>query len=1195
MLKIENIKKTYKTGDLIQTALNGVSLNLRDNEFVAILGPSGSGKTTLLNIIGGLDRYDSGDLIINNISTKKYKDRDWDSYRNHTIGFVFQSYNLIPHQTVLANVELALTIAGISKKERKQRSLKALEEVGLKEQAHKKPNQMSGGQMQRVAIARALVNNPDILLADEPTGALDSKTSIQVMELLKKVAKDRLVVMVTHNPELAEIYANRIVKLQDGQIIADSNPYNPQIEVKEPEHKKMGKAKMGFFTALGLSFNNLLTKKGRTFLTAFAGSIGIIGIALILSLSTGFQNYIDKIQEDTMTSYPLTINSETTDLFSAILSIRADGSNTQANETLKEQRYISSMVNAIGSNDLTSFKKYLEENEELYKDDVNRIKYSYSVSPLIYGYDVTGKIVQLNPSTALSSIYSGAMTSAISMMSTSSGVFNEGTINKDKYEVLKGRYPENELEVAIILPDKDKISDLLLYSLGFKDNSELKSLITSVMSGDKAEVKGDPIVITYDDLLNLDLRLINPSDTYKFNEKYSTYENMSSDQEYMKDVFNNSEQLKVVGLLWSDDSNNSGVIFSPDLVQHIINKSSSSYLVRKQLSNKEVDVFSNKRFDDNSDNKSLDFNDMISIDQDALKDAFKINLDTDSLGNMSDPEESMKLIEPYAKTAVVSVQAMTVPMTQTVTSSIKTLATPLVNEYASSDLFKVYKPNSCDEYINNLNPFLGCKLPSDALEEDYFVVSELVTALNQISVIPQVDQIISGLEGMGQTNISVTDFKTYLSQAGLGQYADMLVDVMLGSLKHSDLPAGYAKVGDVVYMSESGYTTYLSNAGVDAYKANALSDQVLDPIVSQTNVALKNMVKQMLSATLGEMANSLSYSSIELDPSLVKKVCRDSFDEYINNIPFDSNGLIDINDLDSNLANNSINNVLIENETAILNNGFEMAKEISQLTVTMQIGLASSEMLKPLTDAFTKEDGLMSVDTEAFAKAFNFDMDEDEVSRLMGSLLKSDSASYKSNLINLGYQDVDDPTSISIYFKDFDSKSNFISILENYNDNAEEEKVIKYTDITGLLMSSVETIINSVTYVLIAFVSISLIVSSIMIAVITLISVMERTKEIGILRAMGASKKNVSSIFNAETFIIGLLSGAIGVGFSLSVIPIINTVIHNVTGNYDINAVLPVNAAITLVIISVVLTLVAGLIPSRKAAKQDPVIALRSE
>ena len=501
MLQIKNISKQYKTGDLVQNALNDVSLNFRDNEFVSILGPSGSGKTTLLNIIGGLDRYDSGNLIINNVSTKDYKDRDWDSYRNHTIGFVFQSYNLIPHQTVLANVELALTIGGISKQERREKALDALEQVGLREQAHKKPNQMSGGQMQRVAIARALVNNPDILLADEPTGALDTTTSVQVMDLLKEVAHDRLVVMVTHNPELAEQYSTRIVKLKDGNIIDDSNPFYPdESEMAPPEHKNLGKASMSFGTALSLSLNNLLTKKARTILTAFAGSIGIIGIALILSLSTGFQNYIDQIQEETLTSYPLAVYKDTADMTTALLSMVSEGGEKKDTDIVEEQQYISTMFSSVGTNDLKSLKEYLEENQDEVDDMVSLTQYQYSVSPLVYTINCNDDITQLNPNTLLSSI-SGTGNSMVGMMqSSNSSVFTEMIDDQEaldeQYDVLAGEWPDAYDEAVIVLSEPNGITDLLLYCLGLRDNDELKDMMTKLMAGETVENKNEPMEFT---------------------------------------------------------------------------------------------------------------------------------------------------------------------------------------------------------------------------------------------------------------------------------------------------------------------------------------------------------------------------------------------------------------------------------------------------------------------------------------------------------------------------------------------------------------------------------------------------------------------------------------------------------------------------------------------------------------------------
>lgn len=551
MLQIKDIRKKYVTGDLVQTALDGVSLNLRDNEFVAILGPSGSGKTTLLNVIGGLDRYDSGDLIINGISTKKYTDRDWDSYRNHTIGFVFQSYNLIPHQSVLANVELALTISGISRGERKKRAIKALEDVGLGNQLHKRPNQMSGGQMQRVAVARALVNDPDILLADEPTGALDSETSVQIMELLKAVSKDRLVVMVTHNPELAEDYANRIVRVKDGRIISDTNPYQvEEAALEAPKHKNMGRASMSPLTALSLSFNNLWTKKARTLLTAFAGSIGIIGIALIMSLSTGFQNYIDKIQADTLSNYPLTIQSETADMSATMMGIGAammDIANAQ-DETVVEQPMVTQMFSQISTNDLGAFKAYLNEHYEEIGHTVNAIKYSYGVKPRIYAAD-TASVLQVNPATLMSKLMGGSSMSAYMQTDVFQEMIDNRELLESQYDILRGRWPERYDELIVVLQEPDRITDYMAYTLGLKDMKTLDDMIAQVMSGQEVADSGESMQWSYDDLMAMEFKLVAASDLYRYNAEYGVWEDMSDDQGYMKDLIEDGEGLKIVGII----------------------------------------------------------------------------------------------------------------------------------------------------------------------------------------------------------------------------------------------------------------------------------------------------------------------------------------------------------------------------------------------------------------------------------------------------------------------------------------------------------------------------------------------------------------------------------------------------------------------------------------------------------------------
>lgn len=1056
MLQIKNISKQYKTGDLVQNALNDVSLNLRDNEFVSILGPSGSGKTTLLNIIGGLDRYDSGDLIINNISTSEYGDREWDAYRNHTIGFVFQSYNLIPHQTVLANVELALTIGGISRKERKRRALEALDKVGLKEQAHKKPNQMSGGQMQRVAIARALVNNPDILLADEPTGALDTETSVQVMDLLKEVAADRLVIMVTHNSELAETYSTRIVKLKDGKIIDDSDPYIVKEEEEKPQHKKMGKASMSMWTALSLSFNNLLTKKGRTLLTALAGSIGIIGIALILSLSTGFKNYIDQIQEDTLTSYPLTITAETADAMSALLEMAAQKGEGAGGDVVKERQYISTMFSKIGTNDLKSFKQYLEKEQEDVDEMVSLVRYQYAVTPMIYTTDVTNTIVQLNPSNFFASLSGSSST----MMGMTSSVFNEMMDDQDalkeQYDVLAGRWPENFDEVIIVLPETNGMPDVLVYGLGLRDINELKQMIGTVMAGETINEINTPLEFTYDELLNLPLKLIDATATYKYNEAYNIYESMTADSDYMKKVYDDALDLKVVGVVCAKEgvtSTNlmSGVAYTSDLTKYVIQQATESEIVKKQLANEDVNVFSNKRFDDDSEEAGLEFEDMISVDTELLSSVFDVNINETDIRNMT--------------------QGYMNEISGAITTDTKAA------EQAFLETLSVFATDMLEGYIEkHKNPLMA--------NAAVIKMSDVESVVNEFLALETSQKTLAKLE-----TTYVIPKETFGTM-----YSELLKGLLQG---------------------------YISMASTDSSENPSafLMSNMVDTLVTQF------ISQDMILSSAKTIASA-------------------------------------------------------------------MTEAVMQKTILTKVGELSGELMGTLAGAF-------NVDENQIAAAFQFDMSEDELMRLMETMTANTvEKNATTNLLALGYQDLDKPTSISFYFNDFESKEEFLKFIDKYNDRMEkedEDKVIKYTDITGILMSSVKTIVDSVSYVLIAFVSISLVVSSIMIGIITYISVLERTKEIGVLRAIGASKKNISSIFNAETFIVGLFAGALGIGINLALLPPINAVIHALTNNTRINAVLPPKAGIVLVILSVILTLIGGLIPSKQAAKKDPVLALRSE
>ena len=1014
MLQIKNVYKEYRTGNLVQKALDNVSLNLRDNEFVAILGPSGSGKTTLLNIIGGLDRYDKGDLVINEISTKKYKDRDWDSYRNHTIGFVFQSYNLIPHQTILSNVELALTISGVSKKDRKKRAIDALKQVGLEKQIHKKPNQLSGGQMQRVAIARALVNNPDIVLADEPTGALDSETSIQVMELLKEVAKDRLVVMVTHNPELAEEYATRIVNLKDGKIISDSDPYIVENKSAEAKHKNMGKTSMSFFTSLALSFNNLKTKKGRTFLTSFAGSIGIIGIALILSLSNGVNTYIKSVEEETLSEYPLKINKSGIDL-TAMLSDKTKTEDSRKNtDGINVTNMLTSMFSTIGSNDLVSLKNYLESDETDIKEYTKAIEYSYNVTPRIYSAD-TKSIRQLNPNTSFSSLGIGSTTSSNSVMSSmmSTDVFFElpqdSKLYESQYDVKAGRLPTAYNECVLVLTSKGNISDFLTYTLGLRNYDELDKMIEQFSKEEQVNTPDISDSYSYEDMLKIKFKLVNASDCYEYDSKYKVWNDKSDNEKYMKNVIDKAEDIKIVGVLQPKEGVSAymlqtGIYYPVELTTHVIENAENSKIVKEQLKSPKVDVFTGKKFGEDDDSSSFDMNSLFEIDTNAMKKAFKIDqskikVDTSSLNKAI---KNMTLPEFDFNTAL---------------KSIKFSVTEDEKKALVNDLMEGYK-----EYLKK----------------------------NNIIDIPNADKYL-------QDFIKSDEAKAIMT-------------------KHS----------------------------TQIIKSNDLDTQV-------------NKIMQ----------------------------------SYMN-------------------------------------------KFADQLTKTIQ-----KEMTKSMRQMASSIPKAISIDTKAFASAIKINMNEEELSELFASLMTKKQNTYDNNLKKLNYANLDKPDGISIYPKNFESNEKITAILEQYNSKMEadgnEDKVISYTDMVGTLMNSVTIIVNVISYVLIAFVAISLVVSSIMIGVITYISVLERKKEIGILRAIGASKRNISQVFNAETFMIGLLAGIIGIVLTVLLLIPINGIIHKLAQGVNVTASLPAMSGLILIVLSTVLTLIGGLIPSKKAAKEDPVLALRSE
>ena len=1045
MLQIKNICKEYKTGSLVQKALDDVSLNLRESEFVAILGPSGSGKTTLLNIIGGLDRYDSGDLIINGISTREYKDRDWDSYRNHTIGFVFQSYNLIPHQTVLSNVELALTISGVSREERRTRAIEALEQVGLGDQLHKKPNQMSGGQMQRVAIARALVNDPDILLADEPTGALDSETSVQVMDLLKEVAKDRLVVMVTHNPELAERYATRIVKLKDGRILSDSDAFEiDESGQEEPVHRNMGKASMSFLTALSLSFNNLRTKKARTILTSFAGSIGIIGIALILSLSNGVNDYIKSLEEETLSEYPLQIQNTTMDLTAMMANSAASGEEEAAGD-VKVSQALSDMFSGTQTNDLGSLKSYLDDGKSGIMKYANAVEYSYSVVPQIYRMD--GESVrQVNPDSSFSALGLGSGSSAFMSSFMSTDVFHQMPEDKDLYEgqydLKAGSWPQRYNECVLVLGSDGSVSDFLLYTMGLRDSAELDEMVREFAAGNEVDVPDNIGAYDYEDFVGISFKLVDAADRYTYDSAYGIWTDRSSDETYMRELVENGEDITIVGVVQpSEDASaammSPGIVYPASLTEHVMERAADSDIVRQQMETPETNVLTGNSFGEDNSENGMGMDSLFTIDENALQNAFSFD---------------SGVLEKY-------------------------MAESLAGSDGSVDMSDMIGPDD-----------IQLEMP-DFPE-------------------PDMEEI------MGQMDVTV-------SEGGADKLAQDLMD---------------------------GYETYLaSHPGVtfsqymDTPEAQAIFEagmsQVLDmdQLQSELSKAMENYMRENMASYQEAVAQALQA---------------------------------------------------------------QIAAVLQQAASQMGSQMESS-MQQSMSQLGTAIQSALTIDPDAFASAFSMNMSEDELSALFTSLMSGEEASYSNNLNSFGYADPDVPSQISIYPKDFESKESIIAILDDYNSRMEkagdEDKVITYTDVVGALMSSVTDIVDTISYVLVAFVAISLVVSSIMIGVITYISVLERRKEIGILRAIGASKNNISQVFNAETVIIGLCAGLIGIGLSLLILIPGNMVIHAIAGTTDVNAVLPVFDGTVLVALSVILTLIGGLIPSRKAAKSDPVAALRSE
>ena len=1254
MLQIKDIHKEYRTGNLVQRALDGVSLSLRDNEFVAILGPSGSGKTTLLNIIGGLDRYDRGDLIINGISTKKYKDRDWDSYRNHTIGFVFQSYNLIPHQTVLANVELALTISGVSKSERRRRAKEALEKVGLGAQIHKKPSQMSGGQMQRVAIARALVNDPEILLADEPTGALDSDTSVQVMDLLQEVAKERLVVMVTHNPELAQLYATRIVTVKDGRILSDTDPFVIDSEsMAPPVHKNMGKSSMSFFTALSLSFQNLKTKKARTLLTSFAGSIGIIGIALILSISNGVDKYITNMEEETLSEYPLQIQSTGVDLTSMMMGAATAQSGKKDGEVGVAQM-VTNMFSKMNSNDLESLKVYLDSNESSISQYANSVEYTYSVSPQIF-LENGKNIRQVNPDKSFSAMGLGSGSSNSIMSSTmSTDVFHEmpedADLYKDQYDVKAGRWPENYKECVLVLTSQGDISDFLQYTLGLRDGKELDDMVQKFMAEEAVETPENEGPYTYDEILGKKFKLVNSTDYYEYDEEYKVWKDKSDNSSYMKKLVKNGEDLTIVGIVQPVEGATAsmltaGICYTPELTKHVIEKAASSEIVKQQLADEKINVFTGEEFGkEDNENSKFDMESLFSINADALQEAFQVdlsgfNMDLSSLsglssglnvempdmpdmsalaGNINLDESSMPDLSKLIKLDDLDLDLShmidpeeilkNLPADQVpdMSQALKSVKFDFTEEKVTALLKEVLtgyqesikdKPEAdMDKMQAALKQYLTSKEMNERLCKD---LQELVK--NNVNVDMSSEKLIAVAVGL------MNQYQEYAKANGITQtdVASILAFLSQGEIQQQikEEAENLVKNSVTVNITTKQIQDLLLQDVVAAYPEYARNNSLPDPANLGTYfleyMQTEDGQNRLMNGLMTLVDTSEVQTQFSQEMKIYMKSMMTSFTDAIAK-GIESKFTEIMEQVEKQLAKGI--QTAMEQMMGNISSGMQEAMQSVMASVSSSITSAMSQAMSGLgglgSSMGNMEDAL-SIDPEAFAKAIQMNMNEDDLSELMMSLLSSENASYDGNLKKLGYADLNVPGGINIYPKDFESKSEIVGILDQYNADmeaaGEDEKVITYTDLVGTLMSSVTDIVNIISYVLVAFVAISLVVSSIMIGVITYISVLERKKEIGILRAIGASRHNVSQVFNAETFIIGFCAGAMGIGITLFLLIPANSIIRSLADGVNVKAALPPVAAVVLIGLSVVLTLLGGLIPSRKAAKSDPVTALRTD
>ena len=1217
MLELRNVCKSYTTADFTQVALDHVSVAFRDNEFVAILGPSGSGKTTMLNIIGGLDHYDSGDLLVDGISTKKYKDRDWDAYRNNRIGFVFQSYNLIPHQTILENVELALTLSGVSRKERRQRAKEALEKVGLGEHINKKPSQLSGGQMQRVAIARALINDPEILLADEPTGALDSKTSVQIMDLLEEIADDRLVIMVTHNPDLAEQYATRIVNLTDGVITGDTNPFDPYREGAALRAAKPArKTHMSWFTALSLSFRNLMTKKGRTFMTAFAGSIGIIGIAAILALANGVNSYIADIEEETLSEYPLSITSQGFDMTSlltdstsaaeddedddetslrdsilAAFSSDEEDEEDEDSEVIGEVKIITSMFGSIESNDLASLKEYLDSGESGIEEYVNAIEYTYDITPQIYSSDTSEGVHQVNPDTTFSSLGLSSTSTTSSLLSsyTSTDIFDllpsESSLYEDQYDIVAGRWPESYDEIVLVLTSGGSVSDFMMYAMGLRDYDELEDMVQQFVEGEEVEDSSEYLEFTYDDILDITFKLVNACDYYEYDEEYDVWTDKTDDEDYMIELVENGVTLHIVGIVQPNEdatvtSLSAGLYYTQDLVEYIVEQAAESEIVQQQLDDPSIDVFTGEAFvddddDSDDDDNSFTIESLFTIDDEKISAAFTIDEDALTEG-LSDLDLDL---------SDISIDTSSLGSFDTSSISIDT---------SSIDLSGITLDLSGIEItIDGVEPTIDYDALASAITVDSDALSSAVASAVTVDPTALSSAVASSINTDALTSAVTVD-------------TSVLVNIMSGffdSSYYTDAAASLLSGGSYDY--SQALTDYLSSvdsstlSSAFSIDSTALSSAIdSDALASAVSSAVTIDSTTLASAVQSAVTIDSTALASAIDTSSMMDEIAAQVESQVETQVASAVSTQLIPQIVSSLSTQIQSQLSTQISTAV-----QSYLESALSEAMTQMSEAIEEQINEAMESYTSQlsenmANAISIDEEAFADAFSTTMTEEELTELLMALFSSDESSYADNLATLGYADFDEPTAIDIYPTDFESKEEVTRILDEYNDAlveaGEEDSVVTYTDVVGTLMSSVTTIVNMISYVLTAFVSISLVVSSIMIGIITYISVLERKKEIGILRSIGASKGDVANVFNAETIIVGLCAGIIGIVITILASLIVNPIMYNMYGVPQVMK-LPWQAAIGLILLSTFLTFLSGLIPSSAASRKDPVEALRSE